>query len=207
MEKRIQKRGFNGDLFTYRVTVNADTNRLTEEPVIESLGIAAKDLKGVLPAEQLLSPYARQWAYKMSSGYGANCWHTSMSSIFLGWSQPRRMPPQEFRCHVEHSFEPIDRPSQWGDLIRLSSGEEEVHGFTFLGVDSSDPSRQIVFTKNGRYQSKFLFMDLATVRDYVYGGNEVSFYRKVRAAVDPKEDASAPCHSAMLTDDSWGREE
>lgn len=207
MEKRMRTMPWSRELYTYKVTVNADTNRLGEEPVIEGLGIATKDLKGAVPAEQLLSPYARKWAYQMSAGHGPNCWHTSISSLFLGWSQPRRMPPKEFHCHVETSFEPIDRPSQWGDLIRLSAGPSEVHGFTYLGVDSADPTRAIVFTKNGRYQSRFLFMDLATVRDYVYPGNEVTFYRKVRTAIDPKEDASAPCYQAMLTDDSWSESE
>jgi len=207
LETRMRNDSSNRELNTYKVTVNADTNRLGEEPVIEGLGILAKDLKGVIPAEQLLSPYAKKWAYQLSEGHGPNCWHTSISSIFLGWAQPRRMPPKEFHCHVENSFEQIDRPSQWGDLIRLSAGQMEVHGFTYLGVDSSDPTRAIVFTKNGRYQSKFLFMDLATVRDYVYPGNDVTFYRKVRPAIDPKEDSSAPCYAESLTDDNWNGSE
>ncbi len=193
------------EMHSYKVVVDAEKNKLEQEPVIEALGYV--NLKGKIAAENLLSPYAQKWAYQMSPGYGPNCWHTSMASIFLGWAQGRRMPPKEFTCHLKESFEQIDRPSQWGDLIRLSSANEEVHGFTYLGVDSQDPKLSIVFTKNGRMQSRFLFMDLATVEESVYPGNEITFFRRVRAAADPKEDKSAPCYAEMLTDDSWGTEE
>jgi hypothetical protein len=178
---------------TYRVTVDIAKNQLSEEPLLKDLGIDATKLSGVVPAEQLLSPFARKWAYKYQSEYGPNCWHSSMASIFLGWMKPRRLPPEEFSCLLKEYFIPIDKPSRWGDVIRLSYGNEEVHGFTYLGVDSKDSNRAIVFTKNGRAPSYYLFMDLNTVKDYVYPGNEISYFRPVKVALDPIEHLSAPC--------------
>lgn len=194
----------SNDLGSYRVKVDEAKNRLADEPILFLLGIDVAKLTGLIPAEKLLSSYAQKWAYQMSGGYGPNCWHTSMASIFRSWSKPRRMPPKEFACLVKTYFEPIERPSQWGDLIRLADGEEEVHGFTFLGEDSKVKDRFIVFTKNGRMQSRFLFMDLATVRDKVYPGNQVTYFRAKRMAIDPKENPSAPCQ--FEDDDGWGRD-
>lgn len=184
---------YNGLLASYRVTVDTAKNDLTKEPALDRLGIDAKALTGILPAESILSEYAKRWAYKLSAGHGPNCWHTSMASIFPNWRVSRRMSADEFACHVRTSFVPIDRPLQWGDLIRLSYGNEEVHGFTFLGIDSKETKRSIVFTKNGRMQSYFLFMDLDTVKNQVYPGNEIHYYRAVKTAVDPREDSKAAC--------------
>lgn len=189
------------ELATYRVNVEREKNRLEEEAVIRRLQIELSQYSATIPAEKLLSPYAQKWAYQMSKGYGANCWHTSMASIFLNWNQGRRMPPKEFSCLISNYFEPIDKPTQWGDLIRLSQGGEDVHGFTFLGIDSQDRNRSIVFTKNGRWQSRFLFMDLLTVREQIYPGNEISFFRAKKMAIDPKEDPSAPCQ--FQDEGSW----
>ena len=185
----------------YRVTVDTQENNLNNEPLIQRLGIKVKDLPRVVPAEQLLSEYAQKWAYKDSEQNGANCWHTSIASINHKWEVPRRMFPPEFLCHLKNSFEPIDALSQWGDLVRISSGGEEIHGFTFLGVDSNEPAKKIVFTKNGYMRGNFLFMDFDTVTQ-MYGG-DVSYFRSIRAAIDPKADPSAPCAHAASLNGGW----
>ncbi len=181
---------------SYRVTVDTTENNLNDEPLLLNLGVKVKGLPKVVPAEQLLSEYAQKWAYKLSEKAGANCWHTSISSINHNWIKPRRMLPSEFLCHLRTAFEPIDAPSQWGDLIRLTAQNDEVHGFTFLGVDKKDTSKKIVFTKNGYAQGYFQFMDFQTVT-LIYSGTQPTYFRRVRAAIDPKEDASAPCANAV----------
>jgi len=160
-----------------------------------ALGIDPKKLPKTVPAEQLLSEYAQKWAYKISEGPGANCWHTSISSINHNWIKPRRMLPPEFLCHLNTSFQHIDAPAQWGDLVRLSMGGSEVHGFTFLGLDRADSSRQIVFTKNGYAQGYFLFSDVQTVRN-IYFGCDATYFRRTKVAIDPIQDPSAPCARA-----------
>lgn len=183
----------NDFIAKYKATVAHGETSLSPEPLWQLLKISLADLPEVIPAEDLLSPYARRWAYQSSEFDGPNCWHTSIASIFPGWQRPRYMAPEEFECHLKTSFEKITEPSQWGDLIRVHLGDEEVHGFTYLGVQRGDPGKQIVFTKNGYAQGYYLFMDLETVLTQVYPGNDVEFYREKNVAIDPAEHSDAPC--------------
>jgi hypothetical protein len=152
----------------------------------------------VVPAEQLLSPYAGKWAYKLAENDGPNCWHTSIASIFPGWDKHRYMDPNEFACHIKNSFVPLQPKSmnelEFGDLIRLSTSGSEIHGFTFLGLDRKHPEEAIVFTKNGYARSRFLFMTLTTVRE-IYSNMEISFYRPSRTPTDPSTHANTECRS------------
>jgi hypothetical protein len=183
---------------TYEASVNTRTNDLSIEPAFPRLDISLASLPEVTLAEQLLSPYAQKWAKKMSSSSGPNCYHTSMASIFLNWKKHRYMSPSEFRCHVLTSFEEIAKPEKWGDLISFwSSNTTPVHGFTFLGPDRIRPEKNMVFTKNGYAQSRFVFMTYDDVLSvYKSGTKLVRYYRPKAIALDPSEDPNSPCKKA-----------
>jgi hypothetical protein len=186
----------------YRVTVDTEAEDLSGEEILPRLSIDPAMLEGVLPAEDLLSPYAQEWAYRRSQRNGPNCWHTSIASVFPSWTNHRYMDDSEFSCHIEHSFTRLADATpgdlQFGDLIRLYRGNGEVHGFTYLGTARDNPTRHIVFTKNGYAQSYYLYMDLATVQNQIYPGNRVGYYRPHRVPTDPSEDETSECYDAYL---------
>lgn len=182
---------------SYRAVVNADSEKLDTQSIFARLHTNKSVLHGMLPAEKLLSTYAQKWAYKSSDFAGPNCWHTSVASIFPGWEKHRYMDPTEFACHIKNSFVELHPQSmselEFGDLIRLANGNQEVHGFTFLGLDRKQPSDVIVFTKNGYAQNRYVFMTLETVRG-IYSGTEISFFRPTRTPLDPATNSNTECH-------------
>lgn len=185
---------------TYRVKVDTTDQDLWQEEIFARLNLDPSSLADEVPAEQLLSPFARTWAYRDSGTSGPNCWHTSMASIFLGWTDARYMSPGEYACHIRESFTELTDVElddlQFGDMIRLSDGGE-VHGFTYLGTDSADARRHLVFTKNGYARSRYVFMEIATVRDVIYSGNDVTYHRPHRVPADPSTDVTSECYDAF----------
>lgn len=183
---------------SYKATVNADTEALADQSIFKRLSTNKSLFHGTHPAEQLLSSYARKWAYKMSDSNGPNCWHTSIASIFPNWEKHRYMDPNEFACHLKNSFIQLQPKNlnelEFGDLIRLANGSSEVHGFTFLGMDRKKPTEAIVFTKNGYARGRYLFMTLTTVRE-IYSNTEISFFRPTRTPDDPSTHTNSECRS------------
>ncbi len=186
---------------SYKAFVDTKFNILTDEPALIRLKTPLDQLAELAPAEKMLSPYAQTWAYKQSSKNGPNCWHTSMASLFLGWTKHRYMGPNEYSCHLKTHFTPIEKLEKWGDMIAFdSSSHSPVHGLTYLGPDKADPKRTIVFTKNGYAQSKYLFMTLDDVKD-IYSPKYVNYYRPNKdVVIDPSEDPNAPCANEMRKD-------
>jgi hypothetical protein len=188
----------------YQAWVDADANPLGENPFFRHAGVAVSSLTGEVPAERLLADYARQWAYKMSTHNGPNCWHTAVASTNRHWLRHRYMNHQEFSCHLRLSYRQITPTVdglEFGDVISLvDAGGLPVHAFVYLGPDSSDSSRHIVFTKNGYMRSGFLFQDYKTVVDYIYPGNLVRYYRYARSAVDPSDSERGDCDNEYALD-------
>lgn len=177
-------------------TVNVDENHFVDEPVLNFLAFDLRLTQKSLPAEKLLSPYAERWAHQMSKYDGPNCFHSSVASIFPAWKKHRYMGPREFKCHIDESFEEIQTPAKWGDLIRFRNQKgQDIHGFTFLGVDKDNPEEWITFTKNGYAQSYYLFMRYLDVLDvYSRHTDSVTFYRAKKKAVDPYEHKESSCN-------------
>jgi hypothetical protein len=105
---------------------------------------------------------------------------TSIASIFDVFKEPRYMDIPEFLFDLNSSFVKIKKPDHFGDLIRFVI-PGDIHAFTFLGVDSKDPNKQIVLTKNGYSSSYFTIMDAKQVYDiYSPGVKAIEYYRPVR---------------------------
>lgn len=194
LREAVLQRLHNGTR-TYRAVVDARHNDLLKQRlIVDFLKIDIASLGEHIEAPSLLSDFGKRWAYQSSGDDGPNCWHSSIASISKGWVKARYMSPEEFTCHLENSFEEIATPSQWGDLIRIALKNEEVHGFTFLGVDRKNREKKIVFSKNGYRQSAYQIEDYDAVSDGYGGSSEtLKFYRRVREVLDPTEDSSAPC--------------
>lgn len=120
------------------------------------------------------------------------------------------MTPEEFSCHVKNSFTQLHPESlselEYGDLIRLTDDNGEVHGFTFLGPDRKKPDRFIVFTKNGWNRSRYLFMDLDTVWQEVYPNTDISYYRPHRTPIDPASGEETECSEYQKRFNAMGYE-
>lgn len=180
---------------TFDAAVSKNDNRLDDEPALTRLSIPLTTLPAVIPAEAMLSEYAKTWAKKRSNHAGPNCFHTSIASIFKNWKNHRYMNPSEFKCHLTNSFEEIEEPSQWGDLIGFFGADDyPIHGFTYLGKTRKN-GEGIVFTKNGYGVSEYLFMTYKSVHAIYesFGIERIAYYRPVREAVDPSTDAKSPC--------------
>ena len=183
-----------------KATIQTKENDFSEEPLFPRLGIVLESLKEIVGAEDLLSAYAKKWAYKYSQFNGPNCYHTSISAIFLNWNKHRYMGPSEFKCHLKTYFEEIPKLEKWGDLIGIfTKSGTPIHGFTYLGPDRKSPKDIIVFTKNGYAQSRYLFMTYSDVYR-IYGGpsTQVKLYRPIAMAVDPSDHSGAPCSKSIV---------
>jgi hypothetical protein len=179
----------------YHALVSKKNNRLDDEPALLRLAVTLASLPEMVAAENLLSDYAKTWAKKRSDFAGPNCFHTSMAAIFKNWSNHRYMSPDEFKCHLENSFEEVDEPSKWGDLVAFfGSNEYPIHGFTYLGK-SRKSGEKIVFTKNGYGVSEYLFMSYDAVHSIYdsFGIDRIAYYRPKNVALDPSTDGTSAC--------------
>jgi len=185
---------------SYATWVYTQQNDLKSEPAMIRLGVGFDTLAPSVWSEKLLSTYAQKWAKKWSTFDGPNCYHTSVASIMQEWDTARYMGPQELLCHQRTYFDPIEKLEQWGDMISLDdSNGVPVHAFTYLGIDHAEPSRKIVFTKNGYRVSPFLYMSYDEVyRVYEsYGVKSVRYFRPKTGVTipDPKTHTDSPCRS------------
>lgn len=145
-----------------------------------------ESLPETVPAQNLLSPYAESVAYTYAEVDGPNCWNTSISSIFKEWQVSRYMHNTEFTCHVKTWFKETNKP-KYGDLIRfLDASGRELHGATFVGVDS-ESEEIVVFTKNGYSKlSPWTFMSMKEMKEvYTPEVASVRFYEPQRVAIMP----------------------
>lgn len=148
---------------------------------------------GVVPAQNLLSPYARQVALTFPTTEFVNCWFTSMASLMPGFDKPRYMGDKEFACHLNQSFKKTTTP-QFGDVVRFQDKDGgEVHGATYVGVDEATGG-VIVFSKNGPTKATpFGFSTIESLSKTVYRETaSVTFYRPAKKISDPKS-AGADC--------------
>lgn len=182
---------------SYRATVDPEANRLVDVNFFNFLGIRTADLTDAVPAERLLSSYARTWAYQTSRRDGPNCWHTAIASTNLAWTKHRYMNASEFYCQIRNGYRTLDlnrETLEYGDVISLVDRQSNpVHAFVYLGPDSNNPNNFIVFTKNGFRQGAFLFEDFYTVVNYIYPGNTAEYYRAVKHLDDPSAISGTPC--------------
>lgn len=132
------------------------------------------------------------------NAYGPNCWYNSIAAIAdnrasyaqandlrkARWEKARFMGPAEFRFLMETYFEEVEEP-RFGDIVRYYTADNfydedlyiysgEVHAAVYIGREQiKDGSgmtghRDIVLTKNGRYDMNFLiFQDIARL-DKIY---------------------------------------
>ncbi len=202
---------YNGETnSSYSVWVGTKLNDLKIEPAMVRLAIPFETLPVSVWAEQLLSAYALKWAKKWSQFDGPNCYHTSMASIFSDFTDARYMGPQELLCHQRTYFDSIEKLELWGDMVSFDDYYGvPIHAFTYLGADRKDPSKKLVFTKNGYRVSPYLYMSYDEVyRIYEsYGIAKVRYYRpKAEAnALDPKKHTDSPCYS-FFSGGSWAQD-
>lgn len=150
----------------------------------------------VVDAASLLSPYAASMANQKSSQIGPNCWHTALAALFPSWKERRFVGDKEFSCHLQTSFKETKSP-KFGDIIRFRNGDGEVHGATYIGIDTT--TKEIVtFTKNG-YDNRFpiVFMSLSKLKKVYRDASTITFWEPKQEALNPEKKGMA-CYEESL---------
>jgi hypothetical protein len=165
------------------IDVRANRDELKKSFVIQELNVDLDRLNARVPAQELLSRYAQDYVYKFMENSGPNCIYSAIASIFEGFEPPRYMDIPEFLQDMTDYIQPIDKPDQWGDIVRFVI-PGDIHAFTFLGRDAKDPGVQIVLTKNGYSPSHLTVMNYDEVYQLYaeYGIQAVEYYRPVKIA-------------------------
>ncbi|MDZ4678029.1 MAG: hypothetical protein SGI74_11050 [Oligoflexia bacterium] len=178
---------WDDNLTAYKVMVKTKNNDLQNMEVIKRLRINLNSLPENVGAEKLLSEYARRWAYNVSDSDGPNCLHTSLAAIFSRWTEPMYLDQPDFLFYRNGVFKVIPEPTQWGDMIYFDLGRD-YHAFNFLGLDLKDPSKKIVFSKNGYERGHFLFMDLEDVKALYAPIAKITYHRAKGTPPPPTND-------------------
>jgi hypothetical protein len=167
----------------YRANIDTRQPDIAQSRLFAKIGVDVAKLPKMVGAEKLLSPLMAKWAYHLSDSDGPNCAFTAFASIFSEFTGLRYMDRAEMDNRVASLLTPIAQPDQWGDVIRFYTAND-FHLFTFLGYDKNNPSKKIVFTKNGYGQSRFVFMDydeVYSIYNGLFGVQAVRYYRRVVA--------------------------
>ncbi|MEI6804914.1 MAG: hypothetical protein WCK49_00215 [Myxococcaceae bacterium] len=168
----------------YHPVLDLDKSELQNEPILARLHPNLSAFGPDAPIEQLLSSFGRQWAKKNSEEEGPNCFFSAIASLNEGWNTPRFMSEPELMCHLKRSFIEIDELTQFGDALVLfgEDGTPE-HAATYVGQLST--GEKIIFTKNGRRPSFYLFMDLDTItgNEHSYKGSKPKFFRSIKTSL------------------------
>lgn len=176
-------------------TAQIDLARYSKTDLTKAVEITGARLpsSGVIPAQDLLAPFARSKALTYPREEIVNCWYTAIASISPDFESARYMTDKELSCHLESSFEQVDEP-RFGDLVRFRDAKgEEVHAATYIGTDAAT-GKIVVFSKNGpTIETPFGFTTLDVLRERVYSETKtVTFHRPKREVLDPKRPGQ-PC--------------
>lgn len=149
-----------GVITAFRPLVNHQKSSFWDEPFLRtSLFVNGNR---TVPVEFLLSDFARKWANKNSGQEGPNCFYSAIASINEGWETPRYMSESEFICNLEQSFDEIGELEKFGDtLVLFSKDGIPEHAATYVG--RSQKGKKILFTKNGKTEGFYLFLELDTL--------------------------------------------
>lgn len=157
------------------------------------------DLSGV---KQLLSNNVSPLLHRRITTEGANCWNTAIAALASDAWPMRYMGPEEFNCHLENFFEPVIGQKKWGDIARFIRirGAMDVHSAVYLGNPVTDPTRELLLSKNGPEASFLLVMDHWETKNWLYPGTYSKFYRlrTPGTLTNPAFHTDHPCRGAYL---------
>lgn len=165
----------------YRVQVNVPEIKTQIESswVVQNLSLNLNSFGTQTPAQDLLSRFVQNWIYRFSKVDGPNCIFSAVAALYAELEQPRYMDSAEFLGHMNRSFVRIEKPEQWGDIIRFVI-PGDIHAMVYLGEDRNEPQTQIVLTKNGYRASYLSFMSLDQVKSIYTGYSGIEYYRAVK---------------------------
>lgn len=128
--------------------------------------------------EATTSEFLHTWAYKRSNQDGPNCFQSALATVDDNWKEPRFVSGKDFLSELDRSFFEISEPRKFGDIAVLFEGSIPQHAASFVGKDKK--GQNIVFTKNGRRDGYYLFMDLHDLmnHEFAYKGTTVKFFRR-----------------------------
>lgn len=146
--------------------------------------------QGVIPAQNLLTSFAKSKALTFPSDEVVNCWYTAIASVMPGFKQARYMDDAEFACQLKVGFTITSKP-QFGDVVRFQdSSGVEVHGAVYIGVDKAN-GQAIVFSKNGpTRETPFGFTTIDSLKSRVYSETaKITYYRPKKKLIDPTSES------------------
>lgn len=123
------------------------------------------------------SEFLKTWIYKQSGKLGPNCYHSALAAKEYPWLLPQFISEEEFQRELNDNFKEISEPEKFGDIAVLRDGSKLEHAASFVGKNQND--ELIVFTKNGKEDGYYLFMNLHDLMtdDFAYANTTVKFYR------------------------------
>lgn len=133
---------------TYDVVVPVtELHKLQTNFVVRSLNTLPS--ASPVPAQNLLSSFAREWLNRPAPLDGPNCFHASIAGVSENWNAPRFMDEFEHGKHMSDHAEPITWNGrsglEFGDILVFSTGDYgQVHAATYIGDFNGEA---IVFQK------------------------------------------------------------
>jgi hypothetical protein len=177
IQRRMQEKllAFLGPIKAYQVTVAFCVKSLSEFASPSSI----YPCRGV-PIEYVTdSAFMNTWAYRRSGKDGPNCFHCALAVADNSWLVPRFISPETFKNELSTSFLEVSEP-KFSDLAVFYNGSSIEHAASFVGKDQDGES--IVFTKNGRADGYYLFMDVRELmsHSFAYTGTSVKYFSSIK---------------------------